>query len=192
MADSTTSYISCLPAFRSDTNIFPAPTLRELRQENMNPPKLDPSKPHQRAGGRVVLAALASLAVGCGEHSYPPFDRINHLHNDTNQKLAEESVDGFGKFTSQQGGLASTLEKNLQARKELETTVANARAALDDIQRAFTTTDITWTELRLQVFRNLGMPPEFDSVAALPQGDRELSERIVVRQALVGAVGKDL
>jgi len=156
-----------------------------------------PMANHPRRAHAVIAAALAAVALtvvapGCGQHAFSSFDRVNHLHNDTNQQLADSSLDGFGKFTSQQSGLATTLEKNLQARRELETTVANARAALDDIQRAFTTTDVTWTELRLQVFRNLGLPPEFASESASARGDVELSERIIVRQALVGAVGKDL
>jgi hypothetical protein len=146
----------------------------------------------RRRGIAITLAAIMALESGCGQHSFPSFDRLNHLHNDTNQKLAEDSLDGFGKFTSQQGGLAATLEKNLQARRELETTVANARAALDDLQRAFTTTDVTWTQLRIQVFRNLGLPDDTYQSNDTTRGDLELSRRIGVRQALVGAIGKNL
>jgi len=133
-----------------------------------------------------------ALESGCGQHSFPSFDRLNHLHNDTNQKLAEDSLDGFGKFTSQQDGLAATLAKNLEARRQLETTVSKAKNALDDVRRAFLTTDITWDGLRRRLFLELGLPRELVNAQDLDEGNHELSERIHVRETLVAAVAKDI
>jgi hypothetical protein len=153
-----------------------------------------------------LLVMAAGMAGGC-EESY----RINHFHNDANQKAAEQSLQVFEDFTSQTAGLEPTLLKNIDARKQLEDAVGASRSRVRDTQAAGLTTDATWERLRLETYVNLGLlqrddvnpprplklnePDDYKFARARARNDGYealLNERIATRELKVTAIAKVL
>ena len=85
------------------------------------------------------IVGVASVATGC---TFLPYPRVNHYHSDANQKLAEEAADRFESFTGDTAGLAAVLDRNLEARRALATTVSETRLQVLDPDLARVTTDL--------------------------------------------------
>lgn len=188
------------------------------------------------AGARAVALAVAApaaaaLAVACGWGCAPTartraavaadaapadptaiplatgwLDRVNHLNNPANARKADETAATFKKGVA---FLDGQLDKNLEARRALETAVNAAQNKVDDTAMAALTTEMTWVRLRHRLAEDLGLREELaayldengqpiggvDANGRAVNGfdlNEELARRIALRQVRVTAIASVL
>jgi len=103
----------------------------------------------------ACAALLSALTLGC-QH-LPP--RINHIHDEANQQIAEKNLAIFNEYTSEATGLPATLLKNLSAETALARTAAKKDLETAERGLIFRTLDHTWEELRTNFFATVGLTP---------------------------------
>lgn len=169
-----------------------------------------------RAGGRATASAARwvlpwalLLVAGC-------FARVDHLHDPARLESARKGEEHFQAFVDDRVGLEGALLGNLEARKDFERLVTEARTRVLDGELAVMSTDISWIRLRARLLQELGALRDYHlSVETVPgvrvrryfdatdptfldggdemkkavdHGNQELALRIDRRQAQVAAV----
>jgi hypothetical protein len=120
--------------------------------------------------------------------SFDPWARIDHWHSDLNQKKADDAA---LQLETPIGVLSGPVDQDLNARRDLETTVAVADQKLHAQFLADLTTSLTWMEMRNRLLIDLGFPLDSSANKNNPvtwERDAELSARIVLRQQKVAAI----
>src|SRR5258707_7406691 len=114
----------------------PAVTYSYARALNGN---RQPTEPTMSSVTKQILCSLvAVLLAGCGIEQ---ISRVNHLHNDPNQKTAQAALDSFEGFANEQTGLAATLLKNLHTQSAHNRGLNELRVGVDETDLTITLTD---------------------------------------------------
>jgi hypothetical protein len=145
--------------------------------------------PHWPVVRAIVVASVAATLTGC---NLAASDRVNHLHSDANQKVAEQALGSFAAFTDERDGLEPTLLKNLRSQTAHDRERDDLRVAVDESDLATSLTDKTWDGLRTNLYATLGVT-EREVGDGKPETfvrwQRRLDERLKTRYRKVQAAG---
>jgi hypothetical protein len=139
---------------------------------------------------------LAGLVISMSRRSEAS-DRLNHRHDDNNQKAMEKAKSAFETVVSDDIGLGPSLLTNLDAQIGLMRTVGQTASKVADSDLFTSLTEQTWNGLREKFLTEMGAgeiehssPGARD--ASLTKAQEGLQQRIDMRVAQVGSIGKVL
>jgi hypothetical protein len=141
--------------------------------------------------GLCYLLPITIVGSGCQQGSNPFLDRFNHVHNEDLLKRIDKASGDFDTFTGEEGGFTDQLVNNVTTDSEFNAAANAVRADVDDKLRSFLTSDITWRQLRQQIYTDLGVPAASVD-GTLIEPEFELAERVSIRQLKVAAIVRAL